>query len=68
MYLLRDADGTVRSVHDRHRMGLFPRQTWLRLLAEEGLTTAVLPYPLSDFDDEHEMFAGFKPGDDQGRR
>jgi SAM-dependent methyltransferase len=35
--MLREKDGSVRTVHDRHEFGLFPRQTWLDLLAEEGL-------------------------------
>lgn len=60
-YLLREADGTVRNVHDRHRDGVFPRETWLRLIAEAGLAPATLPYDLSDWDaGTHEMFAGFK--------
>ena len=33
-YLLRDADGSVRTLDDRHVEGIFPRATWLRLLAE----------------------------------
>jgi hypothetical protein len=59
-YLLREADGSVRGVHDRHRLGLFPRQTWLHLLAEGGLTPTVLPYPHSSFEAVHELFVGFK--------
>jgi SAM-dependent methyltransferase len=35
--LLRERDGTVRSVHDVHREGLFPRATWMRLLDAAGL-------------------------------
>ncbi|HLA16508.1 MAG TPA: class I SAM-dependent methyltransferase [Candidatus Limnocylindrales bacterium] len=35
-YLLREADGSVRLVGDRHVEGLFPRELWLRLLAESG--------------------------------
>ena len=35
-YLLRDADGSVRVLDDRHLEGIFPRATWLRLLAEVG--------------------------------
>jgi SAM-dependent methyltransferase len=36
-FMLRDADGTVRVVHDVHREGLFPRATWLRLFQDVGL-------------------------------
>lgn len=33
-YLLREGRGTVRVVQDTHVFGLFPRDTWLRLLAD----------------------------------
>ena len=35
-YLLRDAGGGARVVHDRHVLGVFPRETWLGLLREVG--------------------------------
>lgn len=41
--LLRDVDGTVRSVHDPHRCGVFPRATWLRLFREAGLDASIEP-------------------------
>jgi len=34
--LLRDADGTSRCLHERHRCGLFPRATWLALMRDVG--------------------------------
>ena len=34
--LLRHADGRVEVRQDRHVEGLFPRETWLRLLADVG--------------------------------
>ncbi|MEA2638696.1 MAG: hypothetical protein QOF51_90 [Chloroflexota bacterium] len=42
-YLLREADGSVRAVHDRHVDGLFPRDTWLRLLREVGFVAESVP-------------------------
>jgi SAM-dependent methyltransferase len=36
-FLLRDANGTVRVVHDRHVEGVFPRATWLSLFDAAGL-------------------------------
>jgi SAM-dependent methyltransferase len=33
-YLLREARGPVRVVHDTHVFGIFPRDTWLRLLQD----------------------------------
>jgi SAM-dependent methyltransferase len=35
-FVLRHADGTVESSHETHRLGLFPRGTWLRLLRDVG--------------------------------
>ncbi|TQF17270.1 class I SAM-dependent methyltransferase [Myxococcus llanfairpwllgwyngyllgogerychwyrndrobwllllantysiliogogogochensis] len=35
--LLKERDGSVRSVHDVHLNGLFSRATWLRLFDEAGL-------------------------------
>jgi len=35
-FLLREPDGSVRAELDRHRIGVFPRDTWRRLLAEAG--------------------------------
>lgn len=42
VFMLRDADGTVRVVHETHETGLFGRDTWLRLLAEAGFEAFVV--------------------------
>ena len=42
-FLLREADGTVRHVHDRHTLGLFPRARWLELCRAAGLEPDVRP-------------------------
>jgi hypothetical protein len=34
--VMRDATGGVRTVTDRHRLGVFPRATWVRLIEEAG--------------------------------
>ena len=39
-YLLREADGSIRAVQDRHRLGMFPQATWFRLLEEAGFAEA----------------------------
>ena len=36
VYVLRE-NGSVRVEHDQHVTGLFPRSTWLRVIAETGL-------------------------------
>jgi trans-aconitate methyltransferase len=35
-FLLRDADGSVRVVHEAHETGLFGRETWLRVFTDAG--------------------------------
>ena len=56
-FLLRERDGTVRAVHDRHVEGLFPRDRWLALLADVGFEARTAPLVLSDVEpDRHEMF------------
>jgi SAM-dependent methyltransferase len=37
-FLLREANGDVRAVHDRHVEGLFPRATWLDAFRSAGLS------------------------------
>jgi hypothetical protein len=37
-FLLREANGDVRAVHDRHIEGLFPRAAWLDAFASAGLS------------------------------
>ena len=39
-FLLRESNGDVRVVHDRHVEGLFPRATWLQLFESAGLAAA----------------------------
>jgi SAM-dependent methyltransferase len=36
-FLLRDVNGEVRAVHDRHVEGLFPRASWLKAFDAAGL-------------------------------
>ncbi|HET7519671.1 MAG TPA: class I SAM-dependent methyltransferase [Actinomycetes bacterium] len=49
-YLLREAGGSVRVVHDRHVEGLFPRATWLRLLDETGFDARAVPVGHSELE------------------
>jgi SAM-dependent methyltransferase len=44
-YLLRETDGSVEVRHDRHVEGLFPKATWLRLLADVGFDAEALQDP-----------------------
>ena len=40
MAYVMDDSKEVNCYHDRHRMGLFPRDSWLRLIKEAGFSTA----------------------------
>lgn len=44
-FVLREADGTTRVVHDRHTLGLFPRPRWLELLGEAGFAAHAVADP-----------------------
>jgi SAM-dependent methyltransferase len=61
-YLLRESDGSIRVEHDRHVEGLFPRETWLRLLSEVGFKPKTVPFDHSEFDKQtHEVFVCVRP-------
>ena len=45
----------VRAIHDRHVFGIFPRETWLRLLREVGFEPRAVPDPWG-----REVFIGRK--------
>lgn len=48
VYLLREGEGAVRTVADRHVMGAFPRATWDGLLAEVGFETEHITHQTTD--------------------
>lgn len=56
LIITRDADGDVEVFHDVHRMGIFPRQTWLTLLEEVGFE----PLRLVG-EDGRDIFVGLRP-------
>lgn len=56
-FLLREADGSLRVETDRHRLGLFPRTTWLEALREVGLVARSRLDPWG-----RDVFVGRKPG------
>ncbi|MEM9489579.1 MAG: class I SAM-dependent methyltransferase [Myxococcota bacterium] len=58
-FLLRDGD-QMRAVHDSHTVGLFPRDTWHRLLTEAGYQVEVIPRPIGDGESD-EVFLCRRP-------
>jgi hypothetical protein len=60
-FLLRDAGGAVRVVHETHRLGLFGRGTWLRLLREAGFRAAAVTEETTEDREPRELFTGQRP-------
>jgi hypothetical protein len=54
-YLLREGNQPVRSEHDQHLQGLFPRAEWLRLLCDAGFEPEIVRDPY-----ERDMFVARK--------
>jgi len=65
--LLREGDGPVRVVHDRHVLGLFPRATWIRLLEDAGFEPRPVPFQ-GKGGDPTEIFVGVRPRGPRGVR
>ena len=60
-FLLRDADGTVRSVHETHRTGCFATAVWLRLLAGAGFDASVVDERTSEAREPRRLFVAARP-------
>lgn len=60
-FLLREANGTVHSAHDVHRVGLFPRATWLGLFREVGLEAELAPRTIEGEEYDSFVAVGDKP-------
>lgn len=61
-YLLRDRDGTVEVVQDRHVLGLFARSVWLEIIADAGFKPLVVPIEHnSNGSGGNEVFVGLRP-------
>lgn len=60
VYVMREGE-EITIEHELWTYGLFPRDTWLALIAAAGLQSLAQPYPLDEFDVPHEIFLGIKP-------
>lgn len=61
-FLLHEADGSLRVVPDRHLLGLFPRDLWLRLLGEVGFQPRALPFEHAELEPATtDLFVGVRP-------
>jgi hypothetical protein len=60
-FVLREATGDVRTVHETHRTGLFGRDTWLRLVADAGFEASSLLEETTEERTPRELFLGRRP-------
>ncbi|MCA9736143.1 MAG: class I SAM-dependent methyltransferase [Gemmatimonadetes bacterium] len=61
LFALRESSGEVRTIHDRHIEGLFPRATWRRLLSRVGFEVEELALAHSEVDRPLISFVGRRP-------
>ncbi len=62
VYLLREGTDRVQCVEDRHVLGLFRRDDWLRLIAEVGFEPRSVPFEHGQIEPGScEVFLGLKP-------
>ncbi len=61
VFLLRHRDGQVEAVHDTHHTGLFPRQTWLRLLRQVGFDARRITETTSEDRVPRDVFLASRP-------
>jgi trans-aconitate methyltransferase len=62
-YVLRESDGSIAVVHDRHIEGMFSRDTWLRLFRQAGFEPRVVPFDHSELEPgTYEIFVCVKRG------
>jgi len=60
-FLVRASDGAVTVAHDTHVLGLFPRETWLRLLTEAGFAARSVAEVTRESRLPREFFVGARP-------
>ena len=60
-FLLRDADGSVRAAHETHRLGLFGRADWIRLLTQAGFDATSVTEATSQDRPPRQLFVGRRP-------
>jgi trans-aconitate methyltransferase len=61
-FLLRDTDGKVQVAHESHQLGLFGRDTWLRLLRDAGFAPRAITEETSEDRPPRELFTGLRAG------
>jgi trans-aconitate methyltransferase len=57
-YLLRDRDGSVSVLHDRHECGLFGSEEWNAILEGVGFVPSLLPFDHSEVEEAMVVIVG----------
>jgi SAM-dependent methyltransferase len=61
VFVLRDLDGTVRTVHETHQLGLFGREDWLGLLAAAGFAAQAVAEETTEDRPRRDIFVAHRP-------
>jgi SAM-dependent methyltransferase len=59
-YLLREESGAVRVEYDRHQLGLFSREEWLRFIEEAGFEASTMSFEEGGGELGSELLLGIK--------
>lgn len=60
-FLLRDTDGSVRAVHETHRIGVFGRDVWLRAMTDAGFDVETREEETTEDRPPRLLFVGRRP-------
>lgn len=60
-FLLRDADGSVRTVHETHRTGCFATEVWLARLGEAGFEASAADERTTEDRPPRRLFVAHRP-------
>ena len=60
-FIVREADGAIDWFSETHVFGLFPRATWLHLLAQQGFDAEALTERTSEARTPRSMFLARRP-------
>lgn len=61
VFILREADGSTRVLHETHRVGLHARARWVELLQEQGFVVEVLTERTDEERAPRTLFLGRRP-------
>jgi SAM-dependent methyltransferase len=65
LFLLRHADGSTQTAHETHHLGLFSRETWLRILRDVGFEAHRVRETTADDRVPRDVFIAIHPHDQE---